>query len=79
VSASAPQSTIDADNATIANDTATVSKDQAAADAAAAAAVAADQAAIDTCPCRKSNPNVLMMQSAEMRLGENLSDALNCA
>ena len=34
---------------------------------------------LDGCPCRKSNPNVLVMQSAEMRLCEDLSDALSCA
>ena len=33
----------------------------------------------DHCPCRKSDPNVLVVQSAEMRLCENPADTLHFA
>lgn len=31
------------------------------------------------CPCRKSNPNVLVMQTTKMRLCEDPTDVLNFA
>src|SRR5260370_37921823 len=33
--------------------------------------------ALATCPCRKSNPNVLVMQTTKMRLCEDPTDVLN--
>jgi Protein of unknown function (DUF1254) len=35
--------------------------------------------ALDTCACRKSNPNILMMQSAQDRQAENTANRLDGA